>query len=232
MADCKLGLGTGIQDQRLRLPGVVLPPSEVLSADPFDLGKPGCNPALKDLERHRPSSHEQDDPSHQDRQDNDEEEELEPAAHGSPLKKTERRGPKLGSEYRGIASSPPSLPSPPFPPSPPSPPPIIFPPHPPEGSPLNAESTQARVAHPDGSPSLNHEADIRPELVWRGINAIRALSMDAVEQAQSGHPGTPMALAPAAYLLWTRFLRHNPRDPEWPDRDRFVLSCGHASMLL
>jgi transketolase len=56
--------------------------------------------------------------------------------------------------------------------------------------------------------------------------------MDAVEQAQSGHPGTPMALAPVAYLLWTRFLRHNPRNPEWPDRDRFVLSCGHASMLL
>ena len=56
--------------------------------------------------------------------------------------------------------------------------------------------------------------------------------MDAVEQAQSGHPGTPMALAPAAYVLWTRFLRHNPRNPDWPDRDRFVLSCGHASMLL
>jgi transketolase len=56
--------------------------------------------------------------------------------------------------------------------------------------------------------------------------------MDAVEQAQSGHPGTPMALAPAAYVLWHRFLRHNPRNPEWADRDRFVLSCGHASMLL
>jgi transketolase len=56
--------------------------------------------------------------------------------------------------------------------------------------------------------------------------------MDAVEQAQSGHPGTPMALAPAAYLLWSRFLRHNPRHPNWGDRDRFVLSCGHASMLL
>ena len=56
--------------------------------------------------------------------------------------------------------------------------------------------------------------------------------MDAVEAAQSGHPGTPMALAPAAYVLWTRFLRHNPADPAWPDRDRFVLSCGHASMLL
>jgi transketolase len=74
--------------------------------------------------------------------------------------------------------------------------------------------------------------EIRPELAWRSINAIRALSMDAVEQAQSGHPGTPMALAPAAYLLWTRFLQHNPRNPAWPDRDRFVLSCGHASMLL
>jgi transketolase len=70
------------------------------------------------------------------------------------------------------------------------------------------------------------------ELTWRSINAIRALAMDAVEQAQSGHPGTPMALAPAAYLLWSRFLRHNPRNPAWPDRDRFVLSCGHASMLL
>ena len=56
--------------------------------------------------------------------------------------------------------------------------------------------------------------------------------MDAVEAAQSGHPGTPMALAPAAYVLWTRFLRHHPADPEWMDRDRFVLSCGHASMLL
>ena len=56
--------------------------------------------------------------------------------------------------------------------------------------------------------------------------------MDAVEKAQSGHPGTPMALAPAAYVLWTRFLRHNPGNSEWADRDRFVLSCGHASMLL
>jgi transketolase len=56
--------------------------------------------------------------------------------------------------------------------------------------------------------------------------------MDAVEAAQSGHPGTPMALAPAAYVLWTRFLRHHPAHPDWPDRDRFVLSCGHASMLV
>jgi len=69
-------------------------------------------------------------------------------------------------------------------------------------------------------------------LAWRSINAIRALSMDAVEAAQSGHPGTPMALAPAAYVLWHHFLKHSPRHPDWPDRDRFVLSCGHASMLL
>jgi transketolase len=67
---------------------------------------------------------------------------------------------------------------------------------------------------------------------WVSINAIRVLAMDAVEQANSGHPGTPMALAPVAYLLWSRHLRHNPADPGWEDRDRFVLSCGHASMLL
>jgi transketolase len=64
------------------------------------------------------------------------------------------------------------------------------------------------------------------------IDTIRTLAMDAVQNANSGHPGAPMALAPVAYLLYTRFLRHNPRDPEWPDRDRFVLSAGHASMLL
>jgi transketolase len=67
---------------------------------------------------------------------------------------------------------------------------------------------------------------------WRTINSLRVLAMDAVEQAQSGHPGTPMALAPAAYVLWDRFLRFDPVHPEWPDRDRFVLSCGHASMLI
>ncbi|HEY3011136.1 MAG TPA: transketolase [Gemmatimonadales bacterium] len=85
---------------------------------------------------------------------------------------------------------------------------------------------------PETSSPPNREPDASPELVWRSINAIRALSMDAVEQAQSGHPGTPMALAPAGYVLWSRFLRHNPRNPGWVDRDRFVLSCGHASMLL
>src|ERR1700693_5265071 len=64
------------------------------------------------------------------------------------------------------------------------------------------------------------------------INAIRVLSMDAVQKADSGHPGTPMALAPLAYVLWTQHLRYNPADPNWLNRDRFVLSCGHASMLL
>ncbi|MEX2571547.1 MAG: transketolase [Gemmatimonadota bacterium] len=64
------------------------------------------------------------------------------------------------------------------------------------------------------------------------INTIRTLSMDAVQRANSGHPGTPMALAPLAYVLWTRHLRHNPANPGWVDRDRFILSAGHASMLL
>src|ERR1700690_2083920 len=64
------------------------------------------------------------------------------------------------------------------------------------------------------------------------INTIRTLSMDAVQQANSGHPGTPMALAPVIYTLWQRVLRFDPNDPNWPNRDRFVLSNGHASMLL
>jgi transketolase len=64
------------------------------------------------------------------------------------------------------------------------------------------------------------------------INTIRTLAMDAVQQANSGHPGAPMGLAAVAYVLWTRVLKHNPRNPEWIDRDRFVLSAGHASMLL
>ena len=67
---------------------------------------------------------------------------------------------------------------------------------------------------------------------WLTINSLRVLAMDAVEQANSGHPGTPMALAPVAYVLWRRHLKHAPHDPHWADRDRFVLSCGHASMLI
>ena len=64
------------------------------------------------------------------------------------------------------------------------------------------------------------------------VNTIRTLSMDAVQQAKSGHPGTPMALAPVSYVLWNNFLRYDPTAPQWPARDRFVLSCGHASTLL
>src|SRR5512140_2163263 len=69
-------------------------------------------------------------------------------------------------------------------------------------------------------------------LAQRAINTIRFLSVDAVQKAKSGHPGTPMGLAPLSYLLWTKYLRYNPANPDWTGRDRFVLSCGHASMLL
>ena len=73
---------------------------------------------------------------------------------------------------------------------------------------------------------------ITEELDQLAINTIRTLSIDAVQQAKSGHPGTPMALAPLVYTLWNRVMRFDPKDPIWPDRDRFVLSNGHASMLL
>src|SRR5438309_9428217 len=77
-----------------------------------------------------------------------------------------------------------------------------------------------------GSPANELEIDTL------AINTIRTLSMDAVQQANSGHPGTPMALAPVAYTVWQKFLRFDPEHPIWPNRDRFVLSNGHASMLL
>ena len=66
----------------------------------------------------------------------------------------------------------------------------------------------------------------------QAINTIRTLSIDAVQAANSGHPGLPLGAAPMAYVLWPEFLKHNPRDPHWPDRDRFVLSAGHGSALL
>jgi transketolase len=72
----------------------------------------------------------------------------------------------------------------------------------------------------------------REQLDQRCINAIRMLAADAVQKATSGHPGMPMGAAAMAYVLWTRFLKHNPANPAWPDRDRFVLSAGHGSMLL
>jgi len=77
----------------------------------------------------------------------------------------------------------------------------------------------------------------RPQLDWtevdrRAVDTVRVLAMDAVEKVGNGHPGTAMSLAPAAYLLFQRLLRHNPADPHWPGRDRFVLSCGHSSLTL
>ena len=97
---------------------------------------------------------------------------------------------------------------------------------------LTAESVRTRHPRSESTLSIGEPDFPDDDVVRRSINTIRALSMDAVEAAQSGHPGTPMALAPVAYVLWSRFLRHNPRNPTWPDRDRFVLSAGHASMLL
>ena len=73
---------------------------------------------------------------------------------------------------------------------------------------------------------------VTPDLDRLAIDTIRTLSIDGVQQANSGHPGAPMGAAPMAYALWTRFLHHAPTHPDWPDRDRFVLSAGHASMLL
>src|SRR5947209_18462522 len=73
---------------------------------------------------------------------------------------------------------------------------------------------------------------VSEELERRAVDVIRGLSMDAVQKANSGHPGTPMALAPLAHVLFTRILRYDAADADWPDRDRFVLSAGHASMLL
>src|SRR5271163_4723692 len=70
------------------------------------------------------------------------------------------------------------------------------------------------------------------EMEQLAINTIRTLSIDAVQAADSGHPGTPMALAPVVYELWNRVMQFDPQDPIWPNRDRFVLSAGHASMLL
>ena len=76
--------------------------------------------------------------------------------------------------------------------------------------------------------AVRHEA----ELDQLCINTVRFLSVDAVQKANSGHPGMPLGAAPMAYALWTRLLKHNPRNPDWFDRDRFVLSAGHGSMLL
>lgn len=79
---------------------------------------------------------------------------------------------------------------------------------------------------------MNKKTPFKTTLDGLCINTIRTLSIDAIQRANSGHPGTPMAMAPLVYLLYDRFLNFNPRNPEWPNRDRFILSAGHASMLL
>ena len=76
-----------------------------------------------------------------------------------------------------------------------------------------------------------------PDLDWtelddKAVDTVRVLAMDAVQKVGNGHPGTAMSLAPAAYLLFQKVMRHNPADPHWPGRDRFVLSCGHSSLTL
>jgi transketolase len=91
-------------------------------------------------------------------------------------------------------------------------------------------SSQAPVSTQEKEPINAAAAQQRLEQLC--INTVRTLAMDAVQKANSGHPGTPMALAPLAFVLWDRFLRFNPRDPHWAGRDRFILSNGHASMLL
>src|SRR5437764_8878819 len=86
-----------------------------------------------------------------------------------------------------------------------------------------AAGASARLAHPRESMA------VEPRLL---ANAIRALAMDAVQAANSGHPGMPMGMADVATILFTEYLNYDPRDPRWPDRDRFILSAGHGSMLL
>ena len=82
------------------------------------------------------------------------------------------------------------------------------------------------------APLPKENSNTNPELDQLCINTIRALSLEAVQKANSGHPGLPLGAAPMAYVLWTRFLRHNPRNPKWDNRDRFLLSAGHGSMLI
>src|SRR6476620_6039877 len=97
---------------------------------------------------------------------------------------------------------------------------------------MNPQSSSAAAA----APSQPERAAAMPAISRaehdRMANAIRALAMDAVEQAKSGHPGLPMGAADIATVLFTRFLKFDPADPTWPDRDRFVLSAGHGSMLI
>jgi transketolase len=98
---------------------------------------------------------------------------------------------------------------------------------------MNSSLLLLPVGNPFGTAGVEHEMiQEQQDIDQLCINTIRTLAMDAVQQAHSGHPGAPMALAPVVYCLWQRFLRFDPEHPIWPSRDRFVLSAGHASMLL
>src|SRR2546425_8076424 len=82
------------------------------------------------------------------------------------------------------------------------------------------------------APIQDTDTTVNTDLDQLCINTIRTLTLDAVQKAESGHPGLPLGAAPMAYVLWTRFLRHNPKNPKWENRDRFLLSADHGSMLL
>ena len=100
--------------------------------------------------------------------------------------------------------------------------------------PRSRERVPPITSDEDTAMSLTNAAEpiTDPQLDRLAVDTIRTLSIDAVQQAKSGHPGTPMALAPLVYTIWNRVMRFDPADPIWPNRDRFVLSNGHASMLL
>ena len=88
-------------------------------------------------------------------------------------------------------------------------------------------------ASPSPADAATYGRDLTPEALEElAVNIIRGLAMDGTQKAKSGHPGMPMGMADVAYVLWTKYLRHSPRNPQWPNRDRFLLSAGHGSMLL
>ena len=97
---------------------------------------------------------------------------------------------------------------------------------------MEALSLPEEVVRADSFWKFTSHMSQQSDIATLAVNTIRTLSMDAVQKANSGHPGTPMSLAPVAYMIWQDVLRFDPADPIWPNRDRFVLSLGHASMLL
>src|SRR5438094_836123 len=97
---------------------------------------------------------------------------------------------------------------------------------------MSSTAQEASAAIEAAEASNEPKVGAKDKLEELCVNTIRFLAVDAVEKAKSGHPGSPMGMADMAFVLWTEFLRHDPKHPHWPDRDRFVLSAGHASMLL